>query len=233
MTRAVPRRSLTRNRKEPFEIERVFRSIRKAIKPFPKAAMFQLAEEGFSSPFEQLVACLISIRTRDETTIPIARRLFAVARAPADVSRLTVERIGELIHGTAFREVKAGQMRDIAIQTVQDHGGKLPCDEAIMRSFAGVGPKCAHLVLGIACGKAAISVDTHVHRVTNRWGFVLAPTPEQTMLVLEEKLPKRFWIEINRLLVPFGKHICMPALPKCSACPVLDMCRQVGVTGHR
>lgn len=233
MTRAVSRQSLMRDSKQPFDIDQVLRSIKKAIKPFPKAAMFQLAEEGFSSPFEQLVACLISIRTRDETTIPIARRLFVVARAPADVARLTVDRIGELIHGTAFREVKAEQIRDVAIHTVQDHGGKLPCDEAILRSFAGVGPKCAHLVLGVACGKAAISVDIHVHRVTNRWGYVAATTPEQTMLVLEEKLPKRFWIEINQLLVPFGKHICTPNLPKCSTCPVLNRCQQVGVTGHR
>ena len=195
--------------------------------------MFQLAEEGFSSPFEQLIACLISVRTRDETTIPIARRLFSVAGAPADIARLTVERIGDLIHGTSFREVKARHIRDIAMRVVQDYHEKLPCDEAILRSFAGVGPKCAHLVLGIACGKSAISVDTHVHRVTNRWGFVSASTPEQTMLLLEGKLPKRFWVEINRLLVPFGKHVCTPTLPKCSTCPVLNMCRQVGVIRHR
>jgi endonuclease III len=159
---------LTRNRKEPFDIERVFRKVGIAIEPFPKAAMFQLAEEGFSSPFEQLIACLISVRTRDETTIPIARRLFAIARAPSDIARLTIVRIGELIHGTAFREVKAGQIWNIARRVAQDYDGKLPCDETILRSFSGVGPKCAHLVLGIACRKSAISVDIHVHRVTNR-----------------------------------------------------------------
>jgi endonuclease III len=168
MSRVVFRQPLRQDRKQPFDIERIFRRIRKTIEPFPKAAMFQLAEEGFSSPFEQLVACLISVRTRDETTIPIARRLFSVARAPADIARLTIERIGELIHGTSFREVKAGHIRDIATRAVQNYDGKLPCDEAILRSFAGVGPKCAHLVLGIACRKPAISVDTHVHRVTNR-----------------------------------------------------------------
>jgi endonuclease III len=231
--KVVLRRPLTRDRKQPFDVERVFRMIRKAIEPFPKAAMFQLAEEGFSSPFEQLVACLISVRTRDETTIPIARRLFTVAKTPVDIARQSIERIDELIHGTSFRRVKAGHIRDIARRTVQNYDGKLPCDEAILRSFAGVGPKCAHLVLGIACRNPAISVDTHVHRVTNRWGFVSAPTPEQTMLLLEGKLPKRFWVEINRLLVPFGKHICTPALPKCSTCPVLNVCRQIGVTRHR
>jgi endonuclease-3 len=219
--------------KQSFKIMSVFRKIRKAIEPFPKAAMFQLAEEGFLSPFEQLVACLISVRTRDETTIPTARRLFSIARTPNHVAKLSVERIEELIHGTSFREVKAGHIREIAIRTVQNYGGMLPCEETVLRSFTGVGPKCAHLVLGIACGQPAISVDTHVHRVTNRWGFISASTPEQTMRHLETKLPKRLWIGINRLLVPFGKHICTPTLPKCSTCPVLNACRQVGVTRHR
>jgi endonuclease-3 len=219
--------------KQPFKITSVFRKIRKAIEPFPKAAMFQLAEEGFVSPFEQLVACLISVRTRDETTVPTAKRLFSVAKTPANIAKLSVMRIEELIQGTSFPKVKAANIRDIAARTIQNYGGMMPCDEAIIRSFTGVGPKCAHLVLGIACGIPAISVDTHVHRVTNRWGIVSALTPEQTMLDLEAKLPKRYWIEINRLLVPFGKHICTPTSPKCSTCPVLGMCRQVDVTKHR
>jgi endonuclease-3 len=100
-------------------------------------------------------------------------------------------------------------------------------------SFSGVGPKCANLALGVACDQAGISVDVHVHRVTNRWGAVQTKTPEQTMHALERILPKRYWIEINRLLVPFGKHVCTGRLPKCSSCPVLEYCRQVGVTEHR
>ena len=100
-------------------------------------------------------------------------------------------------------------------------------------SFQGVGPKCANLALGIACGERAISVDIHVHRVTNRWGVVVTSSPEKTMAALEKLLPKRYWVEINRLLVPFGKHVCIGRLPKCSSCPVLEYCRQVGVTAHR
>jgi endonuclease-3 len=103
----------------------------------------------------------------------------------------------------------------------------------VLTSFKGVGPKCANLALGIACGQSRIGVDIHVHRVTNRWGVVSARSPEQTMLALEKILPKRYWVEINRLLVPFGKHICTGKLPKCSTCPVLEYCRQVGVTAHR
>jgi endonuclease-3 len=103
----------------------------------------------------------------------------------------------------------------------------------VMMGFKGVGPKCAHLAAGVACGEKVISVDIHVHRVTNRWGYVQARTPEQTLAALEKVLPKRYWIEINRLLVPFGKHVCTGVPPKCSTCPVLSMCRQVGVTKHR
>jgi endonuclease-3 len=113
------------------------------------------------------------------------------------------------------------------------HGGTLPCDAELMRSFRGVGPKCANLVLGIACHQPLIGVDVHVHRVTNRWGYVQGRTPEHTMRALEAILPQPYWIEINRLLVPFGKHICTGTLPRCSICPVLDMCQQVGVKSHR
>jgi endonuclease-3 len=147
--------------------------------------------------------------------------------------RLSPERIDEAIGESTFHEAKARQIREIARRIVADHGGELPCEPEVLLSFAGVGPKCANLVLGIACGEARIGVDVHVHRVTNRWGYVAAPTPEKTMVALEAKLPKAYWVEINRLLVPFGKHVCTGVRPKCSACPVLDMCRQVGVGEHR
>jgi endonuclease-3 len=200
---------------------------------YPKAALFELAEEGFDSPFELLVACIISIRTRDETTLLCARRLFALARTAAAVRQLRPEAIDTAIGACAFHDAKAGQIHAIARQVVVTHGGELPCDDDLLRSFRGVGPKCANLVLGIACHQPRISVDIHVHRVTNRWGYVQARTVEQTMAMLEAKLPRDYWVEINRLLVPFGKHLCTGARPRCSACPILDMCRQVGVTSHR
>jgi endonuclease-3 len=219
--------------KRPFDIDEVMRLVAGAVKPFAKAAMFELADEGFRSPFEQLVACMISIRTLDEVTLPTARRLFAVARTPAEISRLTVKQIDRLIGTCTFHEPKAKQIHEIAKQVVAKHGGELPCDLDVLLSFRGVGPKCAHLALGVACGQAHISVDVHVHRVTNRWGYVAAPTPEKTTLALEAVLPKHYWVEINKLLVPFGKHVCTGRLPKCSTCPVLEMCRQVGVAAHR
>lgn len=219
--------------KKPFDINRALKQIEKAITPFKKAAMFELAEDGFKSAFEQLVACMISIRTYDEVSIVMARRLFDVARTPAEMSKLPVAEIDKLIGQSTFHDRKAAQIREMALRVVDEFDGELPCDEEILRSFSGVGPKCAHLVMGIACKEPFISVDIHVHRVTNRWGYVQASTPEKTMVELESKLPKRHWIDINRLLVPFGKHICTGNLPHCSTCPVLDMCQQVGVEAHR
>jgi len=219
--------------KRPFDIHAVMRRIRKAVQPYPRAALFELRDEGFGSAFEQLAACMISVRTRDEVTLPTARRLFARARTPAQVAALSVDEVDELIHACAFHGAKARQIHEIARRCVAEHGGVLPCDEAVMLGFGGVGPKCTNLVLGIACGSARIGVDIHVHRVTNRWGYVAAPNPDATMRALEATLPPRYHVEINELLVPFGKHVCTGRAPKCSVCPVLEYCRQVGVTEHR
>lgn len=219
--------------KKPFDINRAVKLIGKAIMPYKKAALFELAEDGFSSTFEQLIACMISIRTYDEVTIVMARRLFERARTPKEVSQLSAGEIDALIGQSTFHDRKAVQIKEMAQRVLDEYDAELPCDPLVLMSFSGVGPKCAHLVLGIACGEPFISVDIHVQRVTNRWGYVAASTPEKTMVALEVKLPKRYWIEINRLLVPFGKHICTGSLPHCSTCPVLDMCQQVGVKAHR
>lgn len=219
--------------KQPFDIDAVMTHIREATADLPKAALFELAEDGFDTPFEQLVACIISIRTRDEMTLQVARRLFSKARTAANISALTEREIDTLLGSTTFHEAKARQIHAIAQQVVNEHDGELPCDEELMLSFSGVGPKCANLTLGIACGERRISVDIHVHRVTNRWGYVATTNPERTLEALEKKLPADYWIETNRLLVPFGKHICTGRNPHCSTCPVLTMCRQIGVTSHR
>jgi endonuclease-3 len=219
--------------KKPFDLSVVIRRIQKAVKPWPKAALFELAEHGFTTTFEQLMACIISIRTYDEVTLPVSKKLFERARTPEEISQLTYEELDALISPSTFHERKATQILAIARRVIDEYGGEIPCDPEILMSFSGVGPKCAHLVLGIACKEPFISVDVHVHRVTNRWGYVKTSTPEKTMVALGEKLPRRYWIEINRLLVPFGKHICTGNLPHCSTCPVLDMCQQEGVKSHR
>lgn len=222
-----------REGKLPFDIDAVLERVREAVRPFPKAALFELAEEGYASPFEQLAACMISIRTRDEATLPISRRLFSVARTAEALSRLPVEEIDHLIRPATYHAAKAAQIHAIARRVVEEYGGELPCSFEVLTSFCGVGPKCANLVLGIACGKPAIGVDIHVHRVANRWGYVRTGAPEATMTALEQILPEPYRVEINRLLVPFGKHICTGVLPRCSGCPVLRYCRQVGVEAHR
>ncbi|HEX8886402.1 MAG TPA: endonuclease III [Noviherbaspirillum sp.] len=219
--------------KKPFDIGLALERIREAVRPWPKAALFQLAEEGYRSTFEQLLACIISIRTYDEVTLPVSRKLFERARTPEEVARLSYEELDALISPSTFHERKASQMLAIAQQVAERFGGLLPGDRAVLLSFAGVGPKCANLVLGIACGTPFISVDVHVHRVSMRWGYISAATPEKALLALEAKLPQQHWIEINELLVPFGKHVCTGKLPHCSTCPVQDMCEQVGVTAHR
>lgn len=218
---------------KPFDIDLAIERIRTAVQPWPKAALFQLAEEGFTSTFEQLVACIISIRTFDEVTLPVSRKLFERARTPAEISGLTYKELDALISASTFHERKAGQILAIARRVIDEFQGNLPCDRDVLLAFSGVGPKCANLVLGITCEEPFISVDIHVHRVTGRWGYVHASNPEKTLLALEAKLPQRYWLELNRLLVPFGKHICTGNLPCCSTCPVLDMCQQVGVKAHR
>ena len=173
-----------------FAIDTAIERLREAVAPYPPAAMFGLADEGFNSPFEQLLACIISIRTYDETTLPCARRLFAAARTPAAMAALEPAEIDALISPCTFHEPKAQQMWEIARTLEEQHGGQLPCDFELLTSFRGVGPKCANLALGIACGIPSISVDVHVHRVTNRWGYVATRTPEQTMAALEKVLPQ-------------------------------------------
>jgi endonuclease III len=219
--------------KRPFDIRSVMERVAAAVANRPKAALFELADLGFRSPFEQLVACILSIRTRDEVMLPTARQLFGVARSPAELHALGEARVDELIRACSFHEQKARTIHQLAMRVEMEYGGELPCDDEVLLSFHGVGPKCANLVLGIACDMPRIGVDVHVHRVTNRWGYVAAPTPEATMKQLEARLPAEFWVEINRILVPFGKHVCQGRRPLCSSCPVLDMCRQVGVTAPR
>ena len=207
--------------------------IRKAVAGFPDAAMFALREQGFGDVFQQLVSCIISIRTMDEVSLPVSLALLKRAPTPARMLKLDVAEIDRLIHASSFHAAKAKQIHAIARRAQEEFGGKLPADADLLQSFAGVGPKCANLALGVSAGVERVSVDIHVFRVVNRWGYVRAPTPEKTQHALERVLPKKYWIDINRLLVPFGKHICTGVRPKCSTCPVLEYCRQVGVTEHR
>jgi endonuclease-3 len=231
----MPRQSRSRHgsAEEPFNIDEAFRRLRKAAAGLPKAAMFDLRDRGFGSPFEQLVGSLISARTRDETTTAVCLRLFAVARTPEDFVRLGEAKLAELLRGASFPEPKAHDLIAIARRIGSEFGGEVPDSFEELVSFRGVGPKIANLTLAVGFERAALAVDIHVHRVTNRWGYVATKTPEQTLAALVEKLPRKYWIEINERLVPFGKAVCTGVAPRCSTCLLLSMCRQVGVTSHR
>jgi endonuclease-3 len=232
---ARSRRRKIPTEKKPYDIDRMMQRIRAAVSDYAPAAMFQLYDEGYKSVFEILTACIISIRTFDEVTLTTSRRLFEVARTPRRMAAMSVNDIDQLINTCTSHGPKARTIHDIATQSVERFGTHdIPCDFEVLSAFAGVGPKCANLVLGAACHQThGVAVDIHVHRITNRWGYVSEPTPEKTMAALEQTLPKKHWIAINKLLVPFGKFICTGKAPKCSTCPVLEYCRQVGVTEHR
>lgn len=216
-----------------FPVTAVLDAIEPAIAAFPQATMHELAGDGFRSLFQQVIACLISIRTFEEVTMPICRALFAVAPNPVDVVALGEEGILQIIRRSTFPDRKAGQILAIARQTVEEFGGEIPCDADVVRGFNGIGIKCTNLALGIACHAPLVCVDVHVHRIANRWGYVTTRTPEQTTAALDDVMPDDQKVRINRLLVPFGKHFCTAARPHCSTCPVLSDCAQVGVTSSR
>ena len=219
--------------KETFDIDEVFRRLRQAVADLPKAAMFDLRDRGHSSPFEQLVGALISARTRDETTVKVCLRIFEAARTPEEILELSEAELTRRLAGSSFAEAKARDIRELARRIVVEWGGDVPQSLEVLTSLRGVGPKVSALTLAVGFGQPAIAVDIHVHRIVNRWGYVATPTPEKTMTALTKVLPERYWIEINERLVPFGKFICTGPRPRCSTCPLLLMCRQVGVTEHR
>ena len=219
--------------KQPFDIHEAVRRLQVVVMSLPKAALFELYDQGHTSLFEQLIACIISIRTYDEVTVPTAIRLFSMARTPEAIQQLTPLQIDAAIFDSTYHEAKSYQIHTIATTIMDTYQGELPGSFEVLTSFKGVGPKCAGLALGIALGQPYIGVDIHVHRITNRWGYVEAKTPEKTLEALQKKLPKEYWVEINRLLVPYGKHVCKGTYPRCSECPLLSMCEQKGVSSYR
>ncbi len=191
--------------------------------------MFDLRDRGYGSPFEQLVSSLISARTLEEATMRVSLRLFATARTPEAMGALSYDELLCLLQGATFPEPKARDILALSRTILDDNGGRVPDTMEGLTAFRGVGPKIAALTLAVGFGQPAIPVDIHVHRVANRWGYVATSTPDRTLAALQAKLPWQYWIEINERLVPFGKYICTGPAPKCPACPLLSMCRQVGV----
>jgi endonuclease III len=184
-------------------------------------------------PFRVLIACILSLRTQDSTTGPASERLFAVAATPEAMLKVPAQRIARLIYPVGFYRTKARVILGICRDLLDRFGGRVPDTIDALLTLTGVGRKTANLVVTIGYGKSGICVDTHVHRISNRLGYVKTRTPEETEMALRAKLPRRYWIGYNDLLVSFGQNVCTPISPRCSGCPVRMLCRRVGVTTTR
>jgi endonuclease-3 len=184
-------------------------------------------------PFQILISCILSLRTQDKTTEEASQRLFRLARTPQAMSRLSAEKIQKAIYPVGFYRVKARQIREIGKRITEEYGGRVPRTIEELLQLKGVGRKTANLVVTLGYGKPGICVDTHVHRITNRWGLVKTKNPMQTEFALREILPLRYWRRLNGYLVAFGQGICKPISPLCSRCAVRSFCARVGVIRSR
>ena len=207
-------------------ISEVLSIVRKTVSKFERPAVSVVAD---GDPFKVLIATILSARTKDEVTIKASRKLFSAADNPYDMIKLGEKKISELIYPVGFYRNKAKNIIQICKELIEKHGGKVPDTMEELLKLKGVGRKTANLVLILGYDKMGICVDTHVHRITNRWGYVKTKTPEETEMELRKKLPKKHWKEINELLVSFGQHICKPAKPQCNTCPIQKLCPRIGV----
>lgn len=184
-------------------------------------------------PFKVLVACLLSLRTKDATTSAASERLFALGATPAVLGKFQTTRIERAIYPVSFYRTKARTIKALCADLGTRFGGEVPSTIEDLVSLPGVGRKTANLVVTLGFGMPGICVDTHVHRITNRWGYVTSRTPDETEQVLRRTLPSRYWMEINGLLVAYGQHRCTPLSPFCSRCGLSRWCHRVGVTRTR
>jgi endonuclease-3 len=213
-------------------ISKVFDLLRVAVPMWSAPVVTQMATLS-RDPYLVLIACLLSLRTKDETTGPAARRLFALADTPQQMLTLSAAQIEKAIYPVGFYKTKAQTVLDISRVLVEQYGGRVPDEIDELVKFKGVGRKTANLVMTQGHQKLGICVDTHVHRITNRWGYVETKAPDETEMALRAKLPQRHWIEINDLLVAMGQTICHPTSPKCSLCPIEKYCAKIGVARSR
>lgn len=217
---------------QPLDIDAVMAILRETMPQFPQPLIDGMNANS-QTPFHVLIATVLSLRTKDTLTSVVAPRLFSAADTPAAMLELSEERIAELIYPVGFYRNKARAIRDICTMLLDQYGGAVPRDLDALLALPGVGRKTANLVLTMGYNLPGICVDTHVHRITNRWGYVQTKTPEETELALRARLPERHWIAINGLLVTLGQNICHPTSPKCSVCSVAAYCARIGVTRSR
>lgn len=208
-------------------IHEVLKKVKNAInyRPYVETHKF--------NPFRVLISTILSSRTKDEVTRQASKKLFSKVKNPYDLSRLSEKQIEKLIYPVGFYRVKAKLLKRLAKVLVTKYKGKIPDTMEELLKLPGVGRKTANLVLTLGFNKYGICVDTHVHRIVNRWGYVSTRSPNETEMELRKKLPKKYWKEINGLLVSFGRSICKPVAPLCNECPLRDLCPKIGVKKHR
>jgi len=211
------------------EIHAVIRILKEAVQNWRLPAVGHYT----ATPFTVLISCLLSLRTQDKTTYAASERLFQLARDPQTMVGLPVATIEKNIYPVGFYKTKSKNIKEICRILLSLYDGRVPDDLDELMKLPGVGRKTANLVITLGFGKPGICVDTHVHRITNRWGYVQTKTPEQTEMALRQKLPRRYWLTINDLLVAFGQNICKPISPLCSECSIRRFCNRTGVTRSR
>ena len=214
-----------------FNIVEGLKKLKKAVRKFRTPSVTVIAKKN--DPFAVLVSCIISLRTRDEVTELASARLFTLAKLPAELLELSNAKIEKAIYPAAFYRNKTKSLKELCQVLVKEYSGKVPDQLEELLKLKGVGRKTANLTLILGHNKPGICVDIHVHRISNRWGYVKTKSPDETEMVLREILPKRFWKGYNDLLVSFGQNLCKPVSPFCGSCPIEDQCPKIGVNRSR
>ena len=215
------------------QIHVAIKIVRREIRRWQEPVVGVVARESDRDPFRILISCLLSLRTKDKTTSEASGRLFALAHTPAGLLKLPLKKIEQAIYPVGFYRTKAKSIHAISERLLRLYEGEVPDSIDELMTLPGVGRKTANLVVTVGYGLPGICVDIHVHRISNRWGYVKTKTPEQTEIALRCKLPKEYWITFNDLLVPYGQNLCQPVSPFCSRCKLTDYCDRVGVKKSR
>lgn len=214
------------------DIHRVVAILKKEVKRW-ETPIVGVVADSTRDPFKILISCLLSLRTKDGTTAKATERLFELASTPEEMIKLPVRTIEKLIYPVGFYRVKAKRLKSVSEELVQRYSSRVPDELDELLKIKGVGRKTANLVITLGYKKLGICVDTHVHRIVNRWGYVSTNTPEQTEMKLRRKLPQKYWITINDLLVSYGQNICKPISPLCSQCKLIPYCERCEVKRNR
>jgi|UniRef100_A0A7C4ASC1 endonuclease-3 len=213
-------------------IHEIIALLRQAVREFASPIVTEITQHTLD-PFRIFISTLLSLRTKDDVTRAASLRLFEAAKTPQDILAMTQEQLEALIYPVGFYRTKAKRIRDICAELVEKYNGQVPDDLDALLALKGVGRKTANLVVTMAYGKPGVCVDTHVHRISNRLGYVATKTPEETEMALRQKLPKEYWTEYNDLLVTYGQNVCKPVSPFCSKCNIRSLCKRVGVVRSR